>query len=136
MRSIHSSIGLPVSLLQGNVATSGATGSGTGPSVGGTRPFYNNFTVEGIDTNNRAVTGPVVTIPNDAIGEFTVIANQFAPEFGHSSGGQFNAVIKSGEVLDQAQPLVPTTIHSQHLISQFGTKANSILAIFHPSVVR
>lgn len=85
-----------LSLLQGGVATSGSTGSGTGPSIGGTRPFYNNFTIEGIDTNNRSVTGPVVTVPNDAVGEFTLISNQFAPEFGHSSGGQFNTVIKSG----------------------------------------
>ncbi len=85
-----------LSLLQGGVGTSGATGAGTGPTIGGTRPFYNNFTVEGIDTNNRAVTGPVVTVPNDAVGEFTLISNQFAPEFGHSSGGQFNTVVKSG----------------------------------------
>ena len=85
-----------LSLLQGGVGTGGSTGAGTGPSIGGTRPFYNNFTIEGIDTNNRAVTGPVVTIPNDAVGEFTLISNQFAPEFGHSSGGQFNTVVKSG----------------------------------------
>jgi hypothetical protein len=85
-----------LSLLQGRVSTSGSSGSGTGPSVGGARPFYNNFTIEGIDTNNRSVTGPVVTVPNDAVGEFTLISNQFAPEFGHSSGGQFNTVIKSG----------------------------------------
>ncbi len=85
-----------LSLLQGGVGTSGSTGSGTGPSIGGTRPFYNNFTVEGIDTNDRSVTGPVVTVPNDAVGEFTLISNQFAPEFGHSSGGQFNTTIKSG----------------------------------------
>jgi hypothetical protein len=85
-----------LSLLQGGVSSSGSTGSGTGPSIGGTRPFFNNFTVEGIDTNNRSVTGPVVTIPNDAVGEFTLISNQFAPEYGHSSGGQFNTTIKSG----------------------------------------
>jgi hypothetical protein len=85
-----------LSLLQGGVATSGSTGSGVGPSIGGTRPFYNNFTVEGIDINDRSVTGPVLTVPNDAVGEFTLIANQFAPDFGHSSGGQFNTTIKSG----------------------------------------
>jgi hypothetical protein len=85
-----------LSLLQGGVSSSGSTGSGTGPSIGGTRPFYNSFTIEGIDTNDRSVTGPVVTVPNDAVGEFTLISNQFAPEFGHSSGGQFNTIIKSG----------------------------------------
>ncbi len=85
-----------VSLLQAGIATGGAVGLGTGPSVGGQRPRNNNFTIEGIDNNNKAVTGPLVQAPNDAVSEFTVIANQFSPEFGHSSGGQFNQVIKSG----------------------------------------
>jgi hypothetical protein len=83
-------------LLQAGVATGGAVGVGTGPSVGGQRPRNNNFTVEGIDNNNKSVTGPLVQVPNDAVSEFTVIANQFSPEFGHSSGGQFNQIIKSG----------------------------------------
>jgi len=85
-----------LSLLQGGVGTGGAVGAGTGPSIGGTKPFYNNFTVEGIDINDRSVTGPVVTVPNDAVGEFTLLSNQFAADFGHSSGGQFNTTIKSG----------------------------------------
>jgi hypothetical protein len=38
----------------------------------------------------------LVTVPNDAVAEFTVLQNQFSPEFGHSSGGQFNSVVKSG----------------------------------------
>jgi Carboxypeptidase regulatory-like domain/TonB dependent receptor len=85
-----------LSLLQPGVATSGAIGLGTGPSVGGQRPRNNNFTIEGIDNNNKGVTGPLVQIPNDAVAEFTVIANQFSPQYGHSSGGQFNQVVKSG----------------------------------------
>ncbi|MGB6941675.1 MAG: carboxypeptidase regulatory-like domain-containing protein [Bryobacteraceae bacterium] len=84
------------SLLQAGVATGGAVGLGTGPSVGGQRPRNNNFTIEGIDNNNKAVTGPLVQVPNDAVSEFTVIANQFSPQYGHSSGGQFNQIIKSG----------------------------------------
>lgn len=35
-------------------------------------------------------------IPNDAVAEFTVLQNQFQAEFGHSSGGQFNTIVKSG----------------------------------------
>src|SRR5580704_13660608 len=84
------------SLLQAGVATGGAVGVGTGPSVGGQRPRNNNFTIEGIDNNDKAVTGPLVQVPNDAVSEFTVIANQFSPQYGHSSGGQFNQIIKSG----------------------------------------
>jgi hypothetical protein len=85
-----------LALLNAGVGTSGAVGVGTGPSVGGQRPRNNNFTVEGIDNNSGGVTGPLVSIPNDAVAEFSVQQNQISAEFGHSSGGQFNQVVKSG----------------------------------------
>jgi hypothetical protein len=85
-----------LSLLAPGVATSGGMGVGTGPSVGGQRPRNNNFTIEGIDNNSGSVTGPLVTVPNDAVAEFTFLQNQFSADFGHSSGGQFNQVVKSG----------------------------------------
>ncbi|HWZ49969.1 MAG TPA: carboxypeptidase regulatory-like domain-containing protein [Granulicella sp.] len=87
---------LNASLLSPGVASSGGIGIGIGPSVGGQRPRNNNFTIEGIDNNNKSVTGPLVYIPNDAVGSFTLITNQFAPEFGHSSGGQFSTNVLSG----------------------------------------
>ncbi len=93
------SIGLGVlnlSLLGSGVASSGGVGAGTGPSVGGQRPRNNNFQVEGVDNNSKSVTGPLIFIPNDAVENFTLLQNQFAPEFGHSSGGQFNTLVKSG----------------------------------------
>ena len=94
-----SSIGLGVlnlALLQSGVSTSGGVGAGTGPSVGGQRPRDNNFTIEGVDNNNKTVTGPLVTVPNDAVQEFSALSNQFSPEFGHSNAGQFNTVVKTG----------------------------------------
>jgi Carboxypeptidase regulatory-like domain len=87
---------LNLSLLGAGVATGGGIGAGTGPAIGGQRPRNNNFNIEGVDNNNKSVTGPLVTIPNDAVAEFSVLQNQFAPDFGHSSGGQFNTIIKSG----------------------------------------
>ena len=69
---------------------------GTGPSVGGQRPRNNNFMIEGVDNNNKSVTGALVSVPNDAVGGFTLLENQFNSDFGHSSGGQFNTVVKSG----------------------------------------
>jgi len=93
------SVGLGVlnlSLLSSGVASSGGVGVGTGPSVSGQRPRNNNFTVEGVDNNSKSVTGPIVTIPNDAVQSFTVLQNQYSPEFGHSSGGQFNQTVLSG----------------------------------------
>jgi hypothetical protein len=85
-----------LSLLSAGVSTSGSIGVGSGPSVGGQRPRNNNFTIEGVDNNSKSITGPLVFVPNDAVSEFSVLQNQFSPEFGHSSGGQFNQVVKSG----------------------------------------
>ena len=87
---------LNASLLSPGVASAGGIGIGIGPSIGGQRPRNNNFTIEGIDNNNKAVTGPLIYIPNDSVESFTLITNQFSPEFGHSSGGQFNTVVVSG----------------------------------------
>jgi len=87
---------LNLSLLGAGVASPGGVGAGTGPSVGGQRPRNNNYIVEGTDNNRKDITGPVVNLPNDSVAEFSVLQNQFAAEFGHSSGGQFSAVIRRG----------------------------------------
>lgn len=95
-----SSIGLGVanlSLLGAGVASNGGIGVGEGPSVGGQRPYNNNFMIEGVDANNKSVTGSLIrTMPNDAVAEFTVLQNQETAQYGHSSGGQFNTVLRSG----------------------------------------
>src|SRR5258708_4889559 len=87
---------LNLSLLNAGVASSGGTGLGEGPSVGGQRPRANNFLVEGVDNNRKDVTGHAVTIPTEATQEFTVIPNQASAEFGGGSGGQFNIVMRTG----------------------------------------
>ncbi|MCX6626471.1 MAG: carboxypeptidase-like regulatory domain-containing protein [Candidatus Solibacter sp.] len=87
---------LNLSLLSSGVSSNGGVGQGTGPSVGGQRPMNNNFMIEGVDNNNKTVTGPLVYVPTEATAEFTLLQNQVGAEFGHSSGGQFNTVIKSG----------------------------------------
>jgi hypothetical protein len=85
-----------LSLLNAGVSSSSGLGFGVGPSVGGQRPANNSFTIEGVDNNGKGTTGPLVSVPNDAVAQFTVLQNQFSPEFGHSSGGQFNQIVKSG----------------------------------------
>jgi outer membrane receptor protein involved in Fe transport len=87
---------LNLALYTSGVSSSGAIGAGSGPSVGGQRPRNNNFTIEGIDNNSKSTTGPLSTIPNDAVAEFSILANQFSAQYGHSSGGQFNQVLKGG----------------------------------------
>jgi hypothetical protein len=87
---------LNLSLLNPGVTNATALGLGAGPSVGGQRPRDNNFTVEGVDNNNKTVTGFLITVPPEAVENFTLLSNQFNSEFGHSSGGQFNTTVKSG----------------------------------------
>ncbi|HJT70969.1 MAG TPA: carboxypeptidase regulatory-like domain-containing protein [Terriglobales bacterium] len=87
---------LNLSMLDAGVSSSGGLGAGVGPALSGERPRNNNFTIEGVDNNNKGVTGPLVYVPSDAVANFTVLQNQFSPEFGHSNGGQFNIVVKGG----------------------------------------
>lgn len=69
---------------------------GQGGSIGGNRPRNNNFVVDGLDNNLPSVTGPLATIIQDSVQEFTLLTNQFSAEFGHSTAGQFIMVTKSG----------------------------------------
>ncbi len=87
---------LNLSLQAAGVTSSGGLAQGDGPSVGGQRVRQNNFTVEGVDNNRKDVTGRSINVPNEAVAEFSMLQNQYGAEFGHSTGGQFNIVIKSG----------------------------------------
>jgi len=87
---------LNLSLLGAGVSSGGGVGVGSGPSVGGQRTRNNSFNIEGVDNNRKDITGPVVSVPNDSVAEFTLLQNQFSAEYGHSSGGQFNTVLVSG----------------------------------------
>src|SRR6267142_5174845 len=87
---------LNLAVLAPNVVAQPGGVKGVGESVGGTRPRENSFNVDGVDDNNLAVTGPNSTVIPDAVAEFTLQTNQFSAETGHSSGGQFNLVTKTG----------------------------------------
>jgi hypothetical protein len=67
-----------------------------GGSVGGNRPRNNNFTIDGVDNNDVAVTGPLSPVIADSVAEFNLLTNQFSAEYGHSTAGQFNVITKSG----------------------------------------
>lgn len=93
---LHDTGVLNLSLLAPGVAQSASTGFGTGPSVGGQRPTSNSFNIDGVDNNAHDVTGPLALVPNDSVAQFSILTNQFSPEFGGAAGGIFNTVVKSG----------------------------------------
>jgi hypothetical protein len=87
---------LNLALLEAGVANPGGIGLGDGPSVGGQRPRNNSFNIEGVNDDRRDVTGHNIAVPNEAVAQFSMLQNQFSAEFGDSTGGQFNTVVKSG----------------------------------------
>lgn len=87
---------LNLAILAPGTTTQGGGVLGEGGSIGGTRPRMNNFTVDGLDDNRVDITGSITNVISDAVAEFTLITNQFSADLGHSAGGQFNVVTKSG----------------------------------------
>jgi len=69
---------------------------GSGGSIGGTRPRFNGFNIDGVDDNRIDVNGPVQPVIQESVAEFNLLTNQFSAEYGHSAGGIFNIITKSG----------------------------------------
>ena len=85
-----------LALIAPNVSSSGGVGVGSGGSVGGQRPRNNNFVIDGVDNNDKSVTGPSVYVSPEVVQEFSLLQNQFSAEYARSNGGQFITVTKSG----------------------------------------
>ena len=85
-----------VSASGGGGGQQGGEGGVSGYSSNGQRSTSNNFMVDGIDNNNYEG-GSVAQLPSiDSIQEFQVQTNNFAAEYGRSSGSIVNLVTKSG----------------------------------------
>ena len=72
------------------------SGQGSGLSFNGQRGRSNSIVVDGVDNNGQLNGNVRLTMSQDAVQEFQVITNQFAPEFGDAAGGLLNVVSKSG----------------------------------------
>jgi hypothetical protein len=71
--------------------------------LGGQQSDYNGLVIDGADTTNNffgenfgSLETKNLTIPIEAVQEFQVVTNGFAPEFGRATGGLLNVVTKSG----------------------------------------
>ena len=87
---------LNLALLAPNTTTQGAGVLGEGGSIGGARPRLNSFNIDGVDDNRVDVTGHTSEVIPEAVADFNLVTNVFSAELGHSAGGQFNIVTKSG----------------------------------------
>ena len=83
-------------LMPNSTTQPGGASGGSGGAIGGLRPRYNSFTIDGADDNNQGVNGPTQPVIQDSVAEFTLLTNQFSAEYGHSAAGQFIITTKSG----------------------------------------
>jgi hypothetical protein len=71
--------------------------NGASFSSNGLRGRSNNFQIDGQSNNDNSVAGPSIFMGNqDALGEVSVITNDFSVEYGRASGTVVNYVTKSG----------------------------------------
>jgi len=68
----------------------------SGLNFGGQRGRSNLVQVDGADNTDNSVNAARSTVSQEAVQEFQVVTNSFAPEFGRTSGGVVNVVTKSG----------------------------------------
>jgi hypothetical protein len=71
--------------------------------LGGQQGDYTGLVIDGADTTNNffgenfgSLETKNLTVPIEAVQEFQVVTNGFAPEFGRATGGLLNVVTKSG----------------------------------------
>jgi Carboxypeptidase regulatory-like domain len=88
---------LQLGLLQAGVfAPDQDDGSGNPFSVSGQRSESMTFLIDGAD-NNDFLGNNIVVNPNpDAVAEFKILTNNYEAEYGRTSGGIINQVVKSG----------------------------------------
>lgn len=67
-----------------------------GLNAGGQRARSNNVSIDGADNNDNSVNSVRGTVSQEAVQEFQLITNSYAPEFGRASGAVVNIITKSG----------------------------------------
>jgi outer membrane receptor protein involved in Fe transport len=85
-----------LALLNPGVLPTNNARPGSGFAVNGNRTRSNNFTIDGANNNDESLSTPRQNLPPEAIGEFQLITNNFAAEFGRNAGSYVNVITRSG----------------------------------------
>jgi hypothetical protein len=87
-------------LTDSQVVRDNAPGLGAAPTSGlnisGQRGRANLVNVDGADATDNATNGVRSTVSQEAVQEFQIITNSYAPEYGRASGGVVNIITRSG----------------------------------------
>jgi hypothetical protein len=87
-------------LTDSQVQRDNAPNTGAAPTSGlnisGQRARSNLVNVDGADATDNGVNGVRSTVSQEAVQEFQIITNNYAPEYGRASGGVVNIITRSG----------------------------------------
>jgi hypothetical protein len=87
-------------LTDSQVVRDNAPNTGAAPTSGlnmsGQRARSNLVNVDGADATDNGVNGVRSTVSQEAVQEFQIITNNYAPEYGRASGGVVNIITRSG----------------------------------------
>jgi hypothetical protein len=85
-----------LALLNPGVLPNQNSRPGSGFAVNGNRTRSNNFTIDGANNNDQSLSIPRQNLPPEALGEFQIITNTFAAEYGRNAGSYVNQITRSG----------------------------------------
>ncbi|HUK26331.1 MAG TPA: carboxypeptidase regulatory-like domain-containing protein, partial [Terriglobales bacterium] len=87
-------------LTDSQVVRDNAPNTGAAPTSGlnmsGQRARANLVNVDGADATDNSINGVRSTVSQEAVQEFQIITNGYAPEYGRASGGVVNIITRSG----------------------------------------
>ncbi len=82
-------------VLRDNAPNIGAAPT-SGLNISGQRARSNLVNVDGADAIDNSVNGVRSTVSQEAVQEFQIITNSYAPEYGRAAGGVVNIITRSG----------------------------------------
>lgn len=65
-------------------------------SINGANPLFTNYTIDGMDNNERFLGGMRFNIPAGAVKDITVLTSNYSAEYGLTSNGVIDVTTKSG----------------------------------------
>ncbi len=82
-------------VVRDNAPNTGAAPT-SGLNISGQRARSNLVNVDGTDATDNGVNGVRSTVSQEAVQEFQIITNSYAPEYGRAAGGVVNIITRSG----------------------------------------